>query len=687
MPDEDSDSQTQSIWTNRRKVLATVGIAGLAGYGATRDGGSDPEPEPEPEPVPSSDTDSPPVPESDTSEDESEENTPGTRRYKTSLPNFGGHRPLNPLFFQDNNISKTIGGPHPLNFALDQGYNFTPDHEYNPLHYDMSTDKGIVWVFDIKENLYPDGYDQITASDYVYQIQELLKPNWSSAGLEHQTRQHGRRPTQRETQLVREPDNTSVTQTGKFQFQIELVSREPLWPETLAPRLYPIPQGLVEPYVDEKDEEGLNSDRELNTCDFSGNMGAYDFEEIDDDIGAIRFSARDDYYLTEYADELGEEYANAPYFEGVDVYSHSRGWGPNSNDAVIESLKTGTVHSANVSPGYRFFGDVTPSTGPPSYPDFPEVGKQVTQLEEDDEITVSHRPSHRARVVSWNLNDSGWTAGPGNLFQQKKVRQGLSSAVSKEQFISKFFNGNAVPLQTNAPKGSRFYPGDERIVKYGEGEMYGSEVARNLITQGITQSAYDYQYDGDTLVTPDGSPVELELGYHKHQNTNAYEWKEERANFIAGQYEANAGINVSVTEYTTSEFPESGQDEWKTWDMLIDTDDDFEPTLMTSPYSTLAAIYHPVGYGQNVDEQKYNINGYENDELLQKCFDLDAVSDEDKYVEMAKEIQVTMNREQPWGLLAVPLETFAYRPSLNGPTDDVHNGYNYQTWSASEPRE
>jgi len=67
---------------------------------------------------------------------------------------------LNPLYNTESSAGTAIGR------ALDLGYTFDDDDEYRPLLYDMSTDEGEVWVFDVREGLeFGDPYGSVGADD------------------------------------------------------------------------------------------------------------------------------------------------------------------------------------------------------------------------------------------------------------------------------------------------------------------------------------------------------------------------------------------------------------------------------------------------------------------------------------------------------------------------------------------
>jgi Bacterial extracellular solute-binding proteins, family 5 Middle. len=510
-----------------------------------------------------------------------------------------------------------------------------------------------VWVFDVREGLQPNGYDQITASDYVYLIEELHQSSWANTANAHNW------------------SDITVSETGEFQFQAELPSVNILYPESFDPLMYPIPQGLVEPYVNEEDTEGLQQDTELLELGYTGNMGAYDLEEWNRGSGAT-YSRRDDYYLGEFADELGEAYADAPYFEGVDLSIIQE------QSSRLGALTAGEADSAAIPP------------------------ERVPEFQENPDVNVNLTPQPYNEIVAWNMRDNGWNAGPGNLFRHKEVRQGLSSAVDTGQLITGIYRGLAEQHHTWQPKFSRFYPGDEGLTKFGEGDLYGGEVARDLIRQGIERSEFDYQYDGDALVTPDGNQVELQIFHSAGQAT-----ERDQASFLAQEYEENAGIVVNVeaiegtryaNEYWTSSPAEAGitdtvRGEEVTWNnpspnnpgpRSEHADENWDMSMVyglnTYPLNPLTAafffdgantFYNPVGY-------------YPSTDLGPLWDDARTAASEEELQTAMNEIFLRINEDQPYGMLAFPDSTTGYRSRINGPIESFHSGYDFETWFADE---
>jgi peptide/nickel transport system substrate-binding protein len=226
---------------------------------------------------------------------------------------------LNPIYNTESGAGSAIGR------ALDQGYTFGPNQEYFPLLYDMSTDSGEVWVFEIREGLnFSDPYGQVDAESFVYQIQELHQSEW--ANTVNATNWQG----------------VNVEQTGTFEFQAELPRPQLLWPESFDPLEYPIPKGLLEPHVETEDTEGLRRNEELLELSFTGNLGPYVLESWDRGAGTT-YARNDEYYLRDI-EEGTELFENAPYFEEATIEVVEE------QASRLGALETGEADSAGIPP-------------------------------------------------------------------------------------------------------------------------------------------------------------------------------------------------------------------------------------------------------------------------------------------------------------------------------------------------
>ncbi|TKX72585.1 MULTISPECIES: ABC transporter substrate-binding protein [Halorubrum] len=568
---------------------------------------------------------------------------------------------LNPIYNDENGAGDAIAR------ALDLGYTFDEENEYVPLLYDMSTEDGEVWTFEVREGLeFSDPYGEVTASDFVYLIQEIHQSSWASSAASADW------------------DGVTVEETGEYEFRATLSTPQLLWPESYEPQLYPIPQGLLEPYVEEEDTEGLRQDEELLELQFSGNLGPYVLDEWQRD-GGTRYSRNDDYYLQD-ADDLPDAFGEAPYFEEAEIRVISE------QASRLGALETGAVDSAAIPPN------------------------QVEAYQNNDEIYVNRIPQPYNEKISLNMRDNGWTTGPGNMFRHVPFRQAMASAIDKEGLIQGVFRDFAETHFTWQPRFSNFYPPEEDIPMFGVGDRYGSEVARGLAEDAFEQSEYDYRFDGDAMVDPDGNQVQLSLYHSAGQNTEQL-----MADFIAQELGENLGIDVSVeaidgtrfnneywtqTDYPTPETNEAGE-VTSVPDELVDTVNGEEvewtqPTstnpgprnvtsneswdmevvfgLNTYPRNPLTnsvffeganPLYNPVGY----------YPGFNAEELFQNARE---ATSEDELADALIELFVNLAEEQPYIMLTFPDDTVGYREGLEGPIENFSNGWNLPAWRYGE---
>ena len=317
-----------------------------------------------------------------------------------------GFTTLNPLYNTENGAGNAIAR------ALDQGYTFDENQEYFPLLYDMSTEDGKVWTFEVRENLqFSEPYGQVTAEDFVYLIQELHQSEWAN------------------TAASASWDGVEVEQTGEFEFQATLETANLLWPETYDPLLYPIPRDLVEPYVEEEDVDGLEQDEELLELQFTGNLGAFTLDEWNRGSGT-QYTRNDEYYLRDI-NEGPDLFSEGPLFEEASISVVEE------QASRLGALETGEADSAAIPP------------------------EQFESYDEDENVTVRKIPTPYNMIISVNQRDNGWQSGPGNLFQITEFRQAVAAAVSKQQLIDGVYRGLASTHFTWQPRWSEFYPGDE----------------------------------------------------------------------------------------------------------------------------------------------------------------------------------------------------------------------------------
>jgi len=555
---------------------------------------------------------------------------------------------LNPLYNNEDGAGTAIGR------ALDMGYTFDSNQEYFPLLYDMSTDDSQVWVFEVREGLEFGGdYGEVTAETFTYQIQEVQQPEWSNTA-----------------------DSTSwtsdinVTQNSEYEFQVELPNARPLYPESFDPLLYPIPIDLMEPYVNEEDNEGFRQDEDLLELTFTGNLGAFTLDNWERGAGT-EYSRTEDYYV-QNIDEGPALFEGAPYFDGASISVVEE------QSSRLAALETGEADAATIP--------------------FP----QYQAYRENDSVDVYEIPQPFNEQIQLNMRDNGWNTGPGNLFRHIPFRQAMAAAIDKQGVIDGVFSGLAAPHFTWQPRFSRFYPGDDAISDYmfGMDDQYGADYAQGLAQEAFEMSEYDYSFDGDTMVNPSGNQVTLTLYHSAGQETEKL-----MAEYIGQELGDNLGIDVQVnaidgtrfdSDYFSAE-PQGGSatinGEEVTWEAPSARNPGPRSATSAEPWD-MSVVFGLNTYPRNPSPNTaffdgptafFNMVGYYPEFDASGLFEQaqSAGSTEDA-IAAYEEIFVNLSREQPYIMLAFPDSLSGYNPDLVGPIENFSNGWDFPAWHFEE---
>ena len=612
---------------NRRRWLQGLGIAGAAGLAGCTGG---------------QDTDTPTASSTEPDPNATEPDTP-TATERAELPERTGPyqrtianaaSTLNPLYNNVDGVGTLIG------YTMDMGYTFMPGTEFLPQLYDLSSDNGEVWVAEVRDNLMFGGeYErQVTAEDFVYQVQEIHQGGWAGT-----------------PDAPNWPSEYNIEQTGELEFQIELPSPNVLYPESYEPLLYAIPKEIMEPYVAEEDAEGLQQDSDLLELTFTGNLGAYQLDEWDRGSAQI-FSRNDEYYLRD-ATDVDPLFEEAPYFEGIESEVVQE------EASRLGALETGESDVAGLPPN------------------------RVSEFQQMESVDVNITPTPFQSLITWNMRDNGWNTGPGNLFREQSFRQGLACAVSKDQIVEGIYRGFADPAYTFQPEWSTFYPEDDSAIEqFGTGDLYGGEPARSRIRDAIEDT--DYSYDGQgRLLNPDGDQCTITLHHSASSNTN-----QSLAEYIAQEYEENAGIVVETTATQSSQFltnyfqqeaPE-GETEWNAGPF------NRGPRDVTSAESwDMSVIYGYNTYPLNptVSDVFFLQDGSTNPQGYYPQWDAEGLYEQannatsrDELADAMEEIFVNLNQAQPIGMLTFSANTVGYAADIEGPIEDFFSGWDFPAW-------
>lgn len=615
---------------HRRRFLAALGIGATAGMAGCLGDDDDGEGEDTPTPTPTPSGPTPTPTPTDEIEPSGSYDTAQASQFTT----------LNPIFNTEAGAGTAIGR------SLDQGYTFDHNDEVFPLIYDLRTDDGVTWVFELRDNLeFSDPYGQVTADDFIYFIEEIHQDPWA--------------PTRGQSEW----EGINLEKTGNLEFQAELTEPSPLWPYTYDPLEYPIPQGLLEPYVEEEDLEGLRQDSELLTLSFTGNLGPYVLEQWERGSGT-EYVRNDDYYL-----QAEEGFDGVPYFEEANIKIIEE------QAARLGALETGEVNAAAIPP------------------------EQVEEYREMADIDVLEVPTPYNNIISVNQRNNGWSGGPGNLFWYKEFRQAMACAINVDEVIEGIYRGLAGPHNTWQPKWSTWYPDDEdRIPTWGEGDLYGKDVAQEKVKEAIERSDYDYYYDGDELMNPDGDQVVLEI-LHQDEPTEIL-----RAEFFQQELEANIGIGIELETiigdvfaqdyWTTTETAEPGTSAeingeevvWaapnpnnpgprdyhaeEEWDMsLVFGLNTFPRNPKTNFFffDGPNSFYNPVGW-------------YPEHDASSLWADIQSAETEEEIRPLFADLFEEVSYEQPYIMITFGDDTVGYTAGLEGPIENFSNGWDFPRW-------
>jgi len=544
---------------------------------------------------------------------------------------------LNFLYQSDANSEKFVGA------AMDAAYDFRDFGEIVPLWIESvtETDK-TVWEYTLRDNLrWSEPYGQLTAEDWVYTVRNLYQGEGNWAGV---------------VQYASWPDDVTIEETGERSFRVTLPEPQPAF---LASRAMwgarCLPKGLIEPYVEERDVEGLKRDEELNTLSYTGNLGPYDFEEWERESRFVATRA-DEYYLREVAGEepFGEAFAEAPYFDEYRLQVIPE------ESTRLQALREGDL---------TFYQNVP--------------ADKVAQYRELDHLKFRFPPNPYCASLYYNQRANGW-----ELLRDVRVRRALSTAIDKVAVAEDIYRGFPTVAQTFQPEWSPWYV-TERVTEHGAGDTHSYEEARSLLESAV--SGTDYGYDGDALVGPDGSQVTLRLVFRAGASQN-----QTTAEFVAQEL-SNVGIAVDPVNGGPANTVQSKY--------LLNTDGEGQPTFnggsrdastSQEPWDLLYGITlnaYPINpNGSEVfwtESGSFNFFGYVPEAPLADWYaTAKSTTDEAARREAFAKVFAALSEEQPVDFLNFSVFKNAYRRDYVGMPDegeyDYLDGWDSTTWRLAE---
>ena len=494
-------------------------------------------------------------------------------------------------------------------------------------------------TYTLRDNLeFGNGYGQLTADDYLWNIENIWTAEWASYTYIYRLQYEG------ETMDFEKVDDLTMRATRP--------EPSPFFPynEPLGIH-YPLPEEVAKPYVEEQDAEGLAQDEEVLKATFNGNLGPFDLKRWEQQ-SVYEFERAEDYYLRKWAkedDQVPELYAEAPFFDEYHVQYFDK------SSTARQAVKADEIDSVDI-----------PSTKVGNWQD-----RDGVDLYEDPFVSYSGYLGINHRVNGWSE------------LRNKKVRHALSHIYHNEFVAENIAKGRAGVQDTLHPKWGPYYP-DE--VTTFDGSL---DKARQLLKEGTSS---DYGYSGDTFVGPDGNQLELDLVYVSDETDDL------RASYLKERLsKVGIKLNINTTSWTSllsNYFRTNNAAEGVTKEEIGYGEDNARPsTYNFGPYDeaisskswdlmlTLGFSYGPLDPAGTVtalfgEQKNFNAYGYAADrdlvELRRKAQSADS---REGAQDAISEMLGYLSEERPVVFEYNPKNYFVYRNEVEGQAPNPYPSY------------
>lgn len=478
------------------------------------------------------------------------------------------------------------------------------------------SDDGLRYTLTLRDDLYWSDGKQVTSEDFVYTY-KILFSDWLPFNYKDDYKE----------EVNEKKEFVKVRALNKLTYQFIRKTIDPEFVYTVTD-FWAYPKHIVRKY--EGDLEAFTQAQELNNLAYTGNLGPYKFVEwIRNDKFVLERNP--DYYL-------GQD-TGAPYFEKF----------------IIKILGTPAARHAALEAG-----DVTSASIDPL---------QVRKFKGMEHINVYTTPTANYTILLWNLRKNGWEG-----FKNKRIRQATAMAISKEALIYSIYLGFADPAFSFIPKPAKWYS-EEGLMKFGT-ELYDKEEAKRIFRQE------GYEFENGKIVDKQGNPLRLRI------ITNSGNKVRESICFLIKQELWDIGIDVELkllpwatelNQYLKNKVPGSDQPpafnngpeavSEKPWDLaVIGFGTDILSPSGSSVFFTTDGGLNFWGYSNRVV-----------DSLFKKIKTKEAL-EEEKRMEIYKELSKTMSEDLPGNFLAYPFSNTGFQKNVKGIEPGIMMGYNYHEW-------
>ncbi len=469
------------------------------------------------------------------------------------------------------------------------------------------SDDGLTYTVTLRDDLEWSDGKSVTSEDFVYTMKNLMFADWMAYSYAGDWKE--------------EVEGKSVFVEPKVENEMAFtINRKTVSPEFLytVTDLFVYPKHIASKY--EGDIKKFTQAPELNNLSYTGNLGPYRYKE---------WIRNDKLVMERNPDYYGGKQKGEPYFE----------------EYIIKIFGTSEARHAAMEAG-----DITSTTIEP---------EQVKKFKDIPSVQVLTVPTNTYQMMQYNMRDNGW---PG--LRDKKIRQALSMAISKEKIIQQVRLGFGEPAFSFIPKTSPWYD-EAGLLKLGVGALYDKKKAKEILFEAGYSDKVKLK-----LITNTGSKVA------------------ESTAFLVKQELGDIGIDVDIKFVPW-------ETELRKYYMNKVQGSDQQPRNNNGPRAVSEEPWDLILAGHAVDllqpsgsemffasDGGLNIYGYSNpqvDALFKKVRSKEALDKNIRkgiYAELSKLI----SEDQPLDFFTFPIANMAFRANVRGIEPGININYNYQEW-------
>ncbi len=483
------------------------------------------------------------------------------------------------------------------------------------------SDDGLSYTVTLRDDLEWSGGKPVTSEDFVYTMKNLMFADWMAYTYAGDWKE--------------DVDGKSVFVEPKVDNETTFtIYRQTVNPEFLytVTDLNVYPKHIASKY--EGDVKAFTQAPELNDLSYTGNLGPYRYKEwIRND--KIVMERNPDYY--------GGKVKGEPYFD----------------EYVIKIFGTSEARHAAMEAG-----DIT-STG--------LEPEQVKKFKEMPSVQVFTVPTSQYQMMQYNMRDNGWAG-----LKDKKVRQALTMAISKEKIIQQVRLGFGEPAYSFIPKTSPWYD-DSGLLKLGIGDLYNRDKAKEM----LLDAGYGVRNNNEIqIVDKNGVQIKLKL------ITNTGSKVAESTAFLVKQELGDIGIEVDIKlvpwetelrKYYMNKVPGSDQQPRNNNGARAVSEEPWDLILAGHGVDLLQPSGSEIFFAT---DGGLNIYGYSNpkvDALFKKARSKEAL-DKNVRKEVYAELSKTLSEDQPIDFFTFPTANISYKVDVKGIEPGINMNYNYQEW-------